>query len=274
MELQIKEFTTPDPIAFNFAEVRDWIAERSKDYASVVYGDEDIKQAKEDRANLNRLKKALNDRRIEIEKEYMKPFLEFKNAIAELIRMIDEPAQLIDARIKEYEERKKDEKKAAIEELFADMEEKPEWLELRQIWNPRWLNATTSMKSIEEEIAGTLLRISQDLQTLGSLQEFGFEAMEEYKRTLDINRAVAEGQRLADIQRRKAEKLEEERRREQEAAQRAVKAEPEPDYSQDEVVYPKMDERAWVTFRAYLTTEDAIALKEFFTKRGVVFEKA
>ena len=78
MELQIKEFTTPDPIAFNFAEVRDWIAERSKDYASVVYGDEDIKQAKEDRANLNRLKKALNDRRIEIEKEYMKPFLEFK----------------------------------------------------------------------------------------------------------------------------------------------------------------------------------------------------
>lgn len=274
MELQIKEFTTPDPIAFNFAEVRDWIAERSKDYASVVYGDEDIKQAKEDRANLNRLKKALNDRRIEIEKEYMKPFLEFKNAIAELIRMIDEPAQLIDARIKEYEERKKEEKKAAIEELFADMEEKPEWLELRQIWNQRWLNATTSMKSIEEEIAGTLLRISQDLQTLGSLQEFGFEAMEEYKRTLDINRAVAEGQRLADIQRRKMEKLEEERRREQEAAQRAAEAEPEPDYSQDEVVYPKMDERTWVTFRAYLTTEDAIALKEFFTKRGVVFEKA
>lgn len=274
MELQIKEFTTPEPIAFNFAEVRDWIAERSKDYASVVYGDEDIKQAKEDRANLNRLKKALNDRRIEIEKEYMKPFLEFKNGINELISMIDAPTQMIDARIKEYEERKKEEKKAAIEELFEGMEEKPEWLSLSQIWNPRWLNATASMKSIEEEIAGSILRIGQDLATLGALPEFGFEATEEYKRTLDINRAVAEGQRLADIQRRKMERLEEERRREKEAAQRAAETEPEPDYSQDEVVYPAVDERSWVTFRAYLSTDDAIALKEFFMKRGIVFEKA
>lgn len=274
MELQIKEFTTPEPIAFNFSEVRDWIAERSKDYASVVYGDEDIKQAKEDRANLNRLKKALNDRRIEIEKEYMKPFLEFKNGINELISMIDEPTQMIDARIKEYEERKKEEKKAAIEELFEGMEEKPEWLSLGQIWNPRWLNATASMKSIGEEIAGSLLRIGQDLATLGALPEFGFEATEEYKRTLDINRAVAEGQRHADIQRRKMERLEEERRREKEAAQRAAKIELEPDYSQDEVVYPAIDERSWVTFRAYLSTDDAIALKEFFMKRGIVFEKA
>lgn len=110
MELQITQLIMPEKIQFNYSELKAWIADRSHEYSTIVYTDDDIGQAKEDRADLNRLKKALNDRRIQIEKEYMKPFGEFKAQINEIIGMLDEPAKLIDQRVKEYEQAKKDEK--------------------------------------------------------------------------------------------------------------------------------------------------------------------
>lgn len=43
-----------------------------------MYNDENIDQAKKDKAALNKAAKALNAKRLEIEKEFMKPFREFK----------------------------------------------------------------------------------------------------------------------------------------------------------------------------------------------------
>lgn len=54
------------------------IQTRAADYASLVYTDDQIANAKKDRADLNRLKKALNDERIRQEKEFLQPFNEFK----------------------------------------------------------------------------------------------------------------------------------------------------------------------------------------------------
>lgn len=305
MELKINQFQAPDPIQFNFVELKRWVQDGAEKYKVTVYTDDNIAQAKADRADLNRLKKALNDRRIQIEKEYMKPFTEFKDKINEIIKLIDEPAKLIDQRVKEYEEAKKNEKAEQITEWFSGIEGRPDWLEIGQIWDQKWLNASKSMKSIKEEIEAALAQIHADLETLAGITEFGFEATEEYKRTLDINRALAEGMRLSDIQKRKeaeaARKAEEEARRAEEERQAKLDSilnnpatqiinreeaavQPEPYWEPQEPAQVVHDARQMefetsaehtmpVSFRAWLTRTQALELKKFFMDRGICFEQ-
>ena len=295
MELRIKDITIPSKIEFNYDELKKEIAEKVEKYTNLVYTDQDIKQAKADKATLNKVKKALNDERIRREKEYMKPFNEFKSEINEIIQIIDKPIAIIDKQVKEAEEQKKQEKAHAIEQLFEEMG-KPEWLNLGAIYNSKWLNATFSMKSVKEEIESRLEQINNDLVTLSNLPEFGFEATEVYKSTLDINRAVNEGKRLAEIQKRKeeqerlkaearakaaAERAEEIRRQQQEAERikeqgvaivetmpkpEPIETEAEERHCQDSE--PQIEGK-WVSFEAFVTVEKAREMKKALNDLGI-----
>lgn len=125
--------------------------------------------------------------------------------------------------------------------------------------------------------------------TLHNLPEFGFEATEVYKQTLDINKAIKEAQRMAEIAKAKAEAAakkkaaEEARKAEEERKAKEIKEEqrvivptepheqavtpPEPVQSADST-----QERMVVRFEVLLTTEDAYALKEFFKSRSIEFK--
>lgn len=81
MELKIKEYQLPEAIDFNYQELKQELEEKITVYTNLVYSDDQIKLAKADRANLNKLKKALNDERIRREREYLEPFNTFKNAL-------------------------------------------------------------------------------------------------------------------------------------------------------------------------------------------------
>ena len=109
MELRINEVTTPKQITFNYDELKQELTEKMAFYEALVYTDEQVKDAKTDRASLNKLKKSLNDERLRQEREYMKPFNTFKAQINEIIGIIDKPVALIDKQVKEFEEKKKQE---------------------------------------------------------------------------------------------------------------------------------------------------------------------
>lgn len=145
MELKIYDYQIPEKIHMNFEEVRAWITEKAELYSAMVYTDEQIKQAKVDKADLNRLRKAMNDERIRRQKEYMQPFNELKAQMDELISIIDKPVALIDSRVKAFEDKEKEEKRAKIAEYF-DSVNPYEWLKLDAIFNKSWLNKTEKMK--------------------------------------------------------------------------------------------------------------------------------
>lgn len=311
MELNVKEVALPKKIEWNYEELKAEIAEKAKTYETMVYTDDQIKLAKSDKAKLNHLKKALNDERIAREREYMKPFNEFKSQINEIISIIDKPVSIIDKQVKEYDQIKKREKAKKCLELFEELNRDYDWLDYSKISNPKWINATFTLKKVQEEIEGKLAQIKNDLNTLSSLEAFSFEAIEEYKRSLDVGKAIAEGQRLVDIQKRKEEmerrKAEQERiqkeneRKAQELAQQLAKQEqqkkleeqqqtdveenlPEQmeitDYSnaipeeyQGETAKGEEAEPAavWIRFEAKLTTEQAYKLKDFFEENKIEF---
>lgn len=288
MELRVNEVTIPEKISFNYEELKAELTEKVAFYETLVYTDDQVKDAKADRATLNKLKKTLNDERIRREKEYMQPFNEFKAQVNEIIGIIDKPIAVIDKQVKEFEDQKKAKKQKDIEELFAGMGFQS-FVTLEKIWDPKWLNASTSMKSIEEQMRSRMYQIGDDVLTLHNLPEFGFEATEVYKQTLDINKAIKEAQRMAEIAKAKAEaeakkkeaeearKAEEERKAKEIKEEQTVIAPAEPN---EQAVTPSepvqsadsTPERMVVRFEVLLTTEDAYALKEFFKSRSIEFK--
>lgn len=286
MELRVNEVQLPEQIAFNYEELKAELTEKVSMYETMVYTDEQIKEAKADKANLNKLKKALNDERIRREKEYMQPFNDFKTKINEIIGIIDKPVAVIDKQVKEYEDKQKQEKKAAIQELFATIGFQA-FVTLEMIWDEKWLNATVSMKKIEDFMKSELFRIGNDILTLSNLPEFGFEATEVYKSTLDVNKAINEARRMSEMAKAKAAHEAEMKAREEEQARMAAEIEAKKqaeqvatninDSEDIENVAPikpveESPAKQWISFKALLSTEDALALKEFFNSRNIDFK--
>lgn len=273
MELRVEPVTFPEVIQFNYEELKAEITSKVEMYKNLVYtGSDQIKDAKADRAALNKLIKAMSDERIRIKKDCLKPYDEFERKIRELTDIVNEPVQLIDKQIKEYEQTLKEEKRKEIEALFETIGFQA-FVKLEMIWDEKWLNASVSMKSIEEKMRDRMYQISTDMLTLNRLSEYAFEAVAVYKETLDMNRSIAEAQRMSDIAKQKAEtearKKQEEERRAKEAEEKPVIIpEPVPEQQEPERTEPQKME---VRFAALLTTEDALALKEFFQSRNIEF---
>ena len=204
MELKINDYQLPEKISFNYEEIKSEVAEKVKHYANLVYTEDQIKDAKSDRATLNKFVKALEDKRKEIKKQCLEPYEKFEAQMKEIIAIVNEPIAMIDNQVKEYEELKKSEKLANIQAYF-DEKNTYDFLKLDDIMNHKWLNASVSMKSIQEAIDERLLQIAKDIATLSTLPEFGFEATEVYKTTLDVNKAINEAKRMSDIAKAKAE---------------------------------------------------------------------
>ena len=269
MEMIIQPIPKMPPIVFNYEELKQQILERTNEYKTLQYTVDQIDLAKKDRANLNNLKKALNNERITRQKEYMEPFDKFANQVRELCDLIDEPVNLIDRQIKEVEEREKQDKRNSCIEIFNNTEH-PEWLKYEQIESTRWYNKTTSLKSVEADIKGIIETINKDLTLLSEMPEFSFEAIEEYKRTLDASRALSEGKRLADIQKRK--EAEAKAKAEAESKAEEIPFAPVP----EEVTEIKADtqepERVWLKFEAYLSKDEAIDLKAFFMLNKIKYQ--
>lgn len=282
MELKVKTPTLPEVISFNYEELKQEITEKVSTYTDLVYTEDQIKDAKKDMAMLRKFTKALSDERIRIKKDILKPYTEFEGKINELSGIVEKAIVKIDLQVKSYEEQKKAEKLEQIQEYWDRVTSPDHPLTLQRVMNSKWLNATTSMKSIQEEINGILAKYAEDLATLSNLPEFGFEAAEVYKTSLDMNKALYEAQRMAEIQKRKAEQ--ERLKAEAEFAKHMNPPEPAEEqlpgqigFSDAEsfeqvVAEAKGPEREWIGFKAFLTVADAQALANLFAARGIKYE--
>lgn len=285
MELKMNAYQLPEKISFNFDELKQELTEKVSMYETLVYTDDQIKEAKADKAQLNKLKKALNDERIRLEKEYMVPFNSFKAQVNEIISIIDKPVALIDKQVKEYEDKQKQDKMGQIKALWAEMDV-PEGLTLERVFEDRMLNVSYGLNHVKQKMLDDIKRFNRDMETLAALPEFGFEAQQEYIRTFDLNKALAEGQRMAQIQKQKAEaerlkaerEAEQARLKEEEEARKAAEAEfarninpPAEEVAATEET-PAQPVRQWIRFAANLTVGEAMELKNFFSTHGIEYK--
>lgn len=267
-------------IQWNQEEVKAWVAARVQDYKNIAYTEDQVKDMKKDRADLNKLRTAFESERKRLKKVCMEPYNLFEQQVKEVVALIDEPIQLIDSQLYELEERRKQQKKKDIEALFYTIGFQT-FVTLDNIFDQKWLNASVSLGKIEEQMKSIMYKIGTDVATIGNLPEFSFEAMEVYKKTLDLNKAILEGQRLAEIQKQKQQYEEEQKRiaeekaRQEEQEQSVLAEVVEETAPVEEKVdaspEPVRPDLVQMDFRVWCTKEQLMDLREYLIAHQIKF---
>lgn len=255
MEFRITECQIPGKISFNYEELKQALTERVSDFKTIVYTDDQISVAKKDRAELNKLKKAINDERIRQEKEFIKPFETFKAQVKELCDIIDTATKSVDAQVKAYEDAQREQKKSDIN-AYWEAKEVPEWMCHIE---DKWLNASVSLTSVQKDIDASVEQMKTDMSVIDKLPSFIFEAEEVYKRTHSLSDALKVAQLAQEDAERKA----------------AWEAEKRNTDEQTKVVSAAEGseiKRKWIGFQAYLSADEAKLLGNFLKQNGIKYK--
>lgn len=207
-------------IGFNFEEIKEKLNSELEVYKNMIFTEDSKTEAKKTIASLRKLKKSVNDKKLEVKKSFMIPYTNFEAQVKELDKLIDEPINFINEQVEEFERRRVEEKKSLISEIYteimAEHEEASGYLPLQRIYDSKWENATTTKKAITEAIAERVDHVEKDLGIIRSMgSEFEDKGIEKYKATLELSDAI---EVMNQYQKQKEEIL---RRQEEEAKRKA-----------------------------------------------------
>lgn len=227
-------------IGFNFEEIKEKLNSELEIYKNMIFTEESKTEAKKTIASLRKLKKSVNDKKLEVKKSFMIPYTNFEAQVKELDNLIDEPINFINNQVEEFERKRVEEKKALISEIYteimAEHVEASGYLPLQRIYDSKWENATTTKKAITEAIAERVDHVEKDLCIIRSMEsEFEDKGIEKYKATLELSDAI---EVMNQYQKQKEEIL----RRQEEEAQRKAEEEARKASEADSVIDTPMQE--------------------------------
>ena len=263
----------------NAAQLLERVKERLAFYSIDRYSGENIAAAKKDKAELNNAAQMLNAERIRIEKEFMKPIETFKTTVSETVNLINECSAKIDGIVKEVEQKEKDNKKAIIIEYFESLHFS--LVDFDMLFNPKWLNKTTKLKDIQDEIQQRIEKIQADLSVFERIGEA--EAKQYYLSTLNLDAALAKAdeikanrERLAALEKAQAAQKEQALSEKEQIDSDAGSEEnphadgfwcpPSPSFSdsaQTETTPQEKEEKLQVTFMVIGTADQLVALQTY-----------
>ncbi len=279
-------------IEWNNEELKEAISAKVQDYKGLQYTEETIKEAKKDKATLNKLRDAIETERKRIKKQCMAPYELFEKQVKEVLAIIDEPIQLIDSQIKEVEEQRRLEKKQKVLEIYEEnIGNLKGILPFAKVFKNEYLNVSKSLKSITEEITALISKVNQDMDVIEELDsKYELQVKDMYVKTLDLSMALRENARLEEVERKLAERRAQQERERAEAEKRAAEeaqkraevqqqvAESIPEESDKrEIVEEAQKEAApdpqtvTLEFRVTATPEQLQKLKEFLKANNIVY---
>jgi len=198
-------------------------------YKAENYDESNIEKAKTDKAMLNKTSKLLNDERIKIEKEFMKPFEEFKSEVTETCNLIKQASSEIDVIVKEVENREKEIRKNKIEDIFnSNVNELKEVLSLEKIFDDKWLNKGNWKEDgtfkLEKDLIDRINVIRNDLLTIGELNsKYEIELKNDYLSHFQLGEVIRKNNDL--IQKEELLKKQQEETKKEIEHQKEVKVE-------------------------------------------------
>ena len=268
LELVISEKTLGH-LTTNALQIKEMVENVLPQYSSLSYDSSNIDKAKKDKATLNKASKALNSKRIEIEKEFMKPFTEFKSTISDTVKLINDCSSKIDEIVKEEEDKYKNEKRFRIIEYYN---QKKSPIPFERIEKYEWLNKGIKEQKIFEEIDNIVSSIISELETLSKMSDS--ESLQVYyKQCLDLNRTLQYSTQLSEQKRISEEqKKEEESKRDKETLNNNKPNDPIPDRIEPQK--ENKEEEVYIrTFRVQCSREQLIALGNYMNENNIKFEK-
>lgn len=154
----------------NYDEIRVGLERILKDYEGLVYTEENIPDAKKDRATLNKLLGDIEEQRKEVKKWWMTPYDAFEAETKTLTGMIEKQIDQIDVSLKDFEEQRK---AKARENVMAYIEGAcyglPEPVRTRvpeHIYDPKWTNKTAKRAEWTKTVDDAVGRIQTEVEVL------------------------------------------------------------------------------------------------------------
>lgn len=260
------EKLVPMLIQWNNTELLESVEQALRQYEGLEYTDEQIAAAKSDRAVLNAFVKSLNDERIRIGKVYAAPYEKFKSEVDEVVGRVKTVVAQIDTQVKAHELAAQQKKQATIREYFDSViGEFAALIPYEKAHQSRWLNASTSMKSIRADIDKLIADARQAMTAIEALNSQDEEVVKAYYfRTLNLSDALMENGRLQQERARIAE-LNAQKEAEAATAPQTPKA-PEAAPAAEPQLIP-MD------FHVEATLDQLKKLKAFLVENGIKYSK-
>jgi hypothetical protein len=186
--LEVQIVRNNGTIDFNFEDIKDALASELELYKNLVFTEDTKADAKKTVAELRKLKKQISDKRIEVKKLYMQPYTDFETKVKELDKLINEPITFISEQIDAFEQKRIEEKRELINniylELVSEREDIAGYAELNRVYDSKWENASTSKKAIQEAITSYLESVANDIAAIKSMEsEYETKALMKYKET-------------------------------------------------------------------------------------------
>ena len=226
-------------IRWNEAEVQQNLTEMLAAYTGRVYTPDTIKDAKADRAAVNKLDKQLSDAARSAKAFYMKPLEEFLQSTKQMQTQCKAVSGAIDQQVKAVEEAERQDKQDALQAVYADcIGELRELIPFDRLLVPQWLNKTYDLAKASRELRKSVETRREELRLIReNCGEDAEACTTEYLRGLNLNAALVEHSRRQNARdaqcRAEAERM---------AAERAQAAAP--------VIIPPTDEERQIKAEA------------------------
>lgn len=202
----------PQTVEFNVEELKSELTEKLAYYENLVVTEDAVRDAKSDKAKLNKLRTAIDTKRKEVKKACLAPYEEFERQCRDILDMIDRPINSIDQQIKVFEQKELDAKYQEIKSHFDYIMTSEECsglpIVLDKIINPKWQNKTAKIETLKTEITDRVANIVEDVN--GIRYAYGgtphlTAALNRYYEAYDAGAAHLYANKLIDEQHKREE---------------------------------------------------------------------
>ena len=251
-------------------------------FKGIIISEDTLEEAPKWRAELNKKAKRISDFRIAFEKDFKKRIEKSTSQLKELASFYADASSNIDVQVKEFDEKRKQEKNAAIGKIYEDcIEDMREFLPLEKLYNDKWGNKGFSLADIEKEIKSRVATTKDSIeaiQTLGTKYES--QMISAYLARFDMSDALKKKAELeqidAEMERRRKAAEEEAIRKQAEAdAQAAVEnATVVPIEEEEEPKEPIVKEQEYrLAFEVFGNKEELTSLCNFIRENGYRYKR-
>ncbi|EGO9002001.1 DUF1351 domain-containing protein [Enterococcus faecalis] len=168
-DLQVTVEVSPSKIIINNEkQLSAMVDETVNHYSKLIFNENNLPDAKQARADLNKVSGLLDKKRIEVKKEFNKPLDTFETTINAFKEKIEEAKNIIDKNIKSYEENDREARKekvqAKINEISAAKNIHPDVIKIESSWTNKgsFTQKGELKKKVIEEIETVASEINKE----------------------------------------------------------------------------------------------------------------
>lgn len=269
IEAKISQLGT---IESNMTDVKSFVEQLKGYYQDVKFDENTLKEAKEEKAKINKFKTEVADYRKDIIKQWKEPVDNFEKSAKEVESLLTETYDIINNQVSAYDNQKKQEKENNLRDYFKELQESTR-IDFVAFENANLnITLTATEKALKEQLRVFFDKIKTDLEIIDTMDN-KIEILAEYKTNLDLKKSILV---VSERKEREAEEIKRQQELAKQKEEESKTTTAENLSNEDEIIAPKeikqeQEEKIYtMTFKVSGTMEQLKELKEYLKERNLI----